>query len=125
MLAKNVEKSKVEKPKVEKPKVEIPAAVKRTIGPKPKEKWKSLPKKSKGTSSEAFLSSLWRARHTRPNFFRLQALEMADSLRGQDNSKRLSKGNQAKGENDGQLIGDVMEMLKNISSCLASFTPRF
>ena len=38
MLAKNVEKSKVEKPKVEKPKVEIPTVVKRTIGPKPKEK---------------------------------------------------------------------------------------
>ena len=63
--------------------------------------------------------------HTRPNFFKLQAFKMADSLRGQDNSKRLSKGNQAKGENDGQLIGDVMEMLKNISSYLASFTLRF
>jgi len=37
----------------------------------------------------------------------------------------MSKGNQTKGENEGQLIGDVMEMLKNISSCLASFTPRF
>ena len=29
------------------------------------------------------------------------------------------------GENDGQLIGDVMEILNNISSCLASFTPKF
>ena len=37
----------------------------------------------------------------------------------------MSKRIQAKGENEGQLIGDVMEMLKNISSCLASFTPRF
>ena len=68
MLAKNVKKSKVEKPKVEKPKVEIPAIVKRTIGPKPKEKGKSLPKKSKGTLSEAFLSSLWRARTHKTKF---------------------------------------------------------
>ena len=37
-------KSKAEKLKVEKPKVEIPTVVKRTIGPKPKEKGKSLPK---------------------------------------------------------------------------------
>ena len=34
-------------------------------------------------------------------------------------------GKQAKGENDGQLIGDVMQMLKNISSYLASFAPKF
>ena len=37
----------------------------------------------------------------------------------------MPRGKQAKGENEGQLIGDVMEMLKNISSCVASFTPRF
>ena len=44
VLAKNVEKPKAKKLKVEKPKVEIPTVVKRTIGPKPKEKGKSLPK---------------------------------------------------------------------------------
>ena len=37
----------------------------------------------------------------------------------------MPRGKQAKEENSGELIGDVMEMLKNISSCLASFTPRF
>ena len=37
----------------------------------------------------------------------------------------MPKGIQAKGEDEGKIIGDVMEMLKNISSCLASFTPRF
>ena len=37
----------------------------------------------------------------------------------------MPRGKQAKGENDGQLIRDVMEMLKNISSYLTSFTPRF
>ena len=63
--------------------------------------------------------------HTRPNCFQFQAFKRANSLHGQDNSRRMSKGIQAKGENEGQLIGDVMEMLKNISSCLANFTPRF
>ena len=29
------------------------------------------------------------------------------------------------GDSEGHLIGNVMEMLKNISLCLASFTPRF
>ena len=29
------------------------------------------------------------------------------------------------GDGEGCLKGDVMEMLKNISLCLASFTPRF
>ena len=37
----------------------------------------------------------------------------------------MPRGKQAKGENEGQLIGDFMKMLKNISSCLASFTRRF
>ena len=37
----------------------------------------------------------------------------------------MPKGIQAKGENEGQLIGDVMEIMKNISLCLASFTLRF
>ena len=44
---------------------------------------------------------------------------------GQDNARRMPKGTQAKGENEGQLIRDVMEMLKNISLYLASFTLRF
>ena len=37
----------------------------------------------------------------------------------------MPKGNQAKGENEGQFIGGVVEMLKNISLCLTNFTPRF
>ena len=58
--------------------------------------------------------------YARPNCFKLQVLKRADSLRGQDNSRRMMKGNQTKGENEGQLIGEVMEMLKNISSCRSS-----
>ena len=37
----------------------------------------------------------------------------------------MPSGKKAKEENGGELIGNVMEMLKKISSCLASFTPRF
>ena len=46
-------------------------------------------------------------------------------MRGQESSKRRPKGAQAKGDSEGHIIGDVMEMLKNISLCLASFSPRF
>ena len=63
--------------------------------------------------------------HTRPNYFKLHALKKADSMHGQESSKRSLKGAQAKGDNEGYLIGDAMEMLKNISLCLASFTLRF
>ena len=42
--AKFVSTKNVEKPKVEKPKIETHVIAKKTIGPKPKEKGKSLPK---------------------------------------------------------------------------------
>ena len=41
-------------------------------------------------------------------------------MHGQDNARRMPNGTQVKGENEGQLIGDVMEMLKNIYALLAS-----
>ena len=46
-------------------------------------------------------------------------------MRGQENSRRRPREAQAKGDSEGHLIGDVMEMLKNILLCLASFTLRF
>ena len=46
-------------------------------------------------------------------------------MHGQESSKRRPKGAQAKGDSEGHLIGDIMEMLKNISLCFASFTLRF
>ena len=55
----------------------------------------------------------------------LHALKKADSMHGQETSKRRPRRTQAKGDSEGHLIGDVMEMLKNISLCLASFTLRF
>ena len=119
-MAKNVEKSQVEKPKIE-----TPIVAKRTIGPKPKEKGKSLPKSQRGPQVKHFCYHCGMRWHIRPNCFKLQALKRANSLRGQDNSRRMPKEIQAKCENEGKIIGDVMKMLKNISSCLASFNPRF
>ena len=107
---------------VKKPKVEIPTVEKKVIGPRPKEKGNSLPKNQKGPHVKHFCHHCGVRGHTRPNCFKLQAFMKADSLHGQDNSRRMPKGIQAKGENEGQVIGDVMEMLKNISLCLASFT---
>ena len=46
-------------------------------------------------------------------------------MHGQETSKRRPRGAKAKGNSEGHLMGDVMEMLKNISLYLASFTPRF
>ena len=71
MLAKNVEKHKVEKSKVEKPKVEIPTIAKRTIGLKPKEKHKSLPKNERGPHVKHFCHHCGVRGHTRPNCFKL------------------------------------------------------
>ena len=70
------------------------------------------------------MSSLWHIRAW-PNCFKLHTLKKADSMRGQERSKRRPKETQAQGVSEGHLIGDFMEMLKNISLCLASFTLRF
>ena len=114
-----------EKLKEVKPKIENPAAVKRTICAKPKEKGKSLPKNQRGPQVKHLCYHCGVHGHIRPNCFKLHALKKADSMRGQEISTRRPKGAQVKGDSEGYLIGDVMEMLKNISLCLASFTPRF
>ena len=119
-MAKNVEKSKVKKSEIE-----TLVVAKRIVGAIPKEKGKSLPKSQRGPQVKHFCHHCDVLEHTRLNCFKLQALKMSDSLRGQNNSRRMPKGVQAKGENEGQLFGDVMEMLKNISPCLASYTLRF
>ena len=111
---KFVSAKNVEKPKVEKPKIETPIVAKRTIGPKPKEKGKSLPKSQRGPQVKHFCHHCGMRGYTKSNCFKLQALKRADSLHGQDNSRRMPKEIQAKGENEGKLIGDVIEMLKNI-----------
>ena len=86
---------------------------------------KSLPKNQRGPQVKHFYHHCGIWGHTRPNCLKLQALKRVDSLRDQGNSRRMPRGNQPKGENEGQLIGDFMEMLKKISLCLANFTPRF
>ena len=57
--------------------------------------------------------------------FKLHALKKTDSIHGQETSRRRPREAQTKGDSERHLIGDVMEMLKNISLCLASFTSRF
>ncbi|XP_050280764.1 uncharacterized protein LOC126721747 [Quercus robur] len=118
--AKNEEKLKEVKLEIE-----TPAVVKRTIGAKPKEKGKSLPKNQKGPRVKHLCRHCGAQGHTRPNGFKLHALKKVDSMRGQETSKRRPNGAQAKADSEGHLIGDVMEILKNISLCFANFTPRF
>ena len=101
-----------------KPEIETPASVKRTIGTKPKEKAKSLPKNQRGPQVKHMCHHCGVQGHTRPNYFKLHALKKADSMCGQEISKRRPKGAQSKGDSEGHLIGDVMEMLKSISLCL-------
>ena len=107
-----------------KPEIETPAAVKRTIGAKLKEKAKSLSNQRRPKMKHVCHHCGVQG-HTRLNCFKLYALKKADSMRGKKISKRRPKGAQAKGDSEGHLIGGVMEMLKNISLCLASFTSRF
>ena len=64
VLAKNEKKLKEVKPEIE-----ILAVVKRTIGAKPKEKGEVITQKSKGASSKALVSSLWRTRTHKAEFF--------------------------------------------------------
>ena len=98
--AKNEEKLKEVKPEIE-----TLVVVKRTIGARSKEKGSHYPKiKGKRALREACVSSLW---HTRAhNCCKLHALKKADSMRGQESSKRRPKGAQAKGDSEGCLIGD-------------------
>ena len=96
VLAKNVEKPKgekpkVEKPKVEKPKVETPVGAKRIVGAKPKEKGKLLPKSQRGPQMKHFCHHCGMQWHTRPNFFKLQALKRANSLCSQATKEECRK----------------------------------
>ena len=89
-----------EKLKEVKPKIETFAAIKRTIGARPKEKGKSLPKNQRGPQVKHVCHHCGVQRHTRPNCFKLHALKKANSMRGQEISKRRPKGAQAKGDSE-------------------------
>ena len=84
-----------------------------------------ITQKSKKASSKALMSSLWCTRTHKAVLFQALCTQKADSMHGQETSRRRPRGAQAKGGSEGHLISDVMEILKNISLCLASFTPRF
>ena len=105
---------------MEKPNVETPIVEKKVVEAKSKAKGKSLPKSQRRSRVKHFCYHCGIRGHTRPNCFKLFALIRADLQHPQGNVR----GKQAKEENGGQLIGDIMEML-NISLCLVSFTPRF
>ena len=102
--AKNEEKLKEVKPEIE-----TPAIVKKTISAKPKEKGKSLPKNQRGPRVKYLCHHCGAQGHTRPNCFKLHALKKANSMHGQETSRRKPKGAQAKGDSEGHLIGDIME----------------
>ena len=70
---------------VEKPKVEVPAVVKRTTSPKPKEKREVITKSQRGPQVKHFCHHCGVRGNIRPNCFKLQALKRVDSLHGQDN----------------------------------------
>ena len=114
-----------EKLKDVKPEIKTFVVVKRTIGARPKEKGKPLPKNQRGSHVKHAYHHCGVQVHTRPNCFKLLALKKVDSMCGPEISKRRPREAQAKGDSEGHLIGDVMEMLKNISLCLASFILRF
>ena len=63
-----------EKLKEVKLKIETPVAVKRTIGAKPKEKGKSLPKNQRGPQVKHVCHHCGIQWHIRPNCFKLHAL---------------------------------------------------
>ena len=110
---------------VKKPMVETPIVEKKANVANSKAKGKSLPKNQKGSQVKHFCYHYGIHGQTRPNYFRLHALKRADLQRAQENERGMPRGKQAKEDNDRQLIGDVVEMLNNIASCLANFTPRF
>ena len=85
--AKNEEKLKEVKPEIE-----TPIVVKRTIGAKPKEKGKSLPKNQRGPRVKHLCHHCGTQGHIKPNCFKLHALKKADSMRGQESSRRRPKG---------------------------------
>ena len=75
ILAKNDEKLKEVKPKPE-----TPTVVKRTVGAKPKEKGKSLPKNQKGPQVKHLCHHCGVQGHTRLNCFKFHALKKVDSM---------------------------------------------
>ena len=102
-MAKNVEKLKEVKPEIE-----TPIVANRTVGAKPKDKGKSLPKIQRGPQVKHFCHHCGMCGHTRPNCFKLHALKRANSMCGQDNTRRMPKGIQAKGE----MRDNSLEMLQ-------------
>ena len=72
--------------------IKTPTTIKRTIGARPKKKGKSLPKNQRGPQVKHLCYHCGVHGHIRPNCFKLHALKKADSMRGQEISKRRPNG---------------------------------
>ena len=83
VLAKNDEKLKEVKLEID-----TPTVVKRTIGARLKKIGKSLSKNQRGPQMKHVCHHCGIQGHTRPNCFKLHALKRADSMHGQESSKR-------------------------------------
>ena len=93
ILAKNDEKLKEVKPEIE-----TLAVIKRTVGANSKEKGISLPKNQRGPQVKHLCHHCGAQGHTRLNCFKFHALKKADSMCGQETSRRRPRGAQARGE---------------------------
>ena len=74
-----------------KPEIETPVVVKGTIGAKPTEKRKSLPRNQRGPQVKHLCHHCDAQGHIRPNCFKFHALKMANSMHGQEISKKRPK----------------------------------
>ena len=83
-----------------KPEIETPAIVKKTIGARPKERGKSLPKNRKGPQVKHVCHHCGVQGHIRPNCFKLHALKRDESMHGQESSKRRRREAQARGDSE-------------------------
>ena len=106
---------------MEKPKIETLVVAKRTIGAKPKDKGKSLPKSQRGPQVKHFVIIVaceGIQGQIASSFKHSRGLILFVAKTTQEEFQREFKLKEKMRDNS-------LKMLKNISSCLASFTPRF
>ena len=92
---------------------------------KPKAKGKSLPKSQRGPQVQHFCHHCGVWGHTRPNYYKLQALKKEDSQRRKGQGKGNWNAKQSKRREANSGFGDVIKIIDTITCCLASFSQRF
>ncbi|XP_030948640.1 uncharacterized protein LOC115972475 [Quercus lobata] len=91
---------------------------------KPKARGKSLPKRQRGPQMQHYCHHCGILGHTRPNYYKLQALKNADLQKPRRQGKGNGKPKQPKGQEGEPVMSDVLKMIDTITSCLANFTLR-